>query len=60
MKDPKIIWLEPSCDECENARNRYDDGRTWCQDNVYDPCEYCGRQATKYVIAPDQLPNAAD
>lgn len=43
----EVIWLEPWCDGC----NYGSDGRTWCKDNVYDPCEECGREPVKYVLA---------
>ena len=47
----KIIWLQPWCDACD----RYDNyERLWCQDNVWDNCEACGRPAVKYVLASDQ------
>lgn len=49
----ETIWLAPWCDGC--ARHCYSgEGRTWCQDDVYEPCEECGRVAVKYVLAPDQ------
>ena len=47
--DHQVIWLEPFCHKC----NAYP--RTWCQDNIYEPCEECGRQPTKYIIASEQL-----
>lgn len=48
---PGEIWLQPWCDGCE--RHCHDEyGRTWCQDNVYDDCEECGRKAVRYVVAP--------
>jgi hypothetical protein len=48
MSDPETIWLAPCCPEC--VRHVYSDtnGRTWCED-VYDPCEECGREPVKYV-----------
>jgi len=36
------IWLEPSCNQCDRER-------TWCQDNVYEKCEECGREPTRYL-----------
>lgn len=50
----ETIWLAPWCDGCEKQCYS-DEGRTWCQENVYEPCEECGRMPVKYMIAPDQL-----
>ena len=47
MVDHERIWLEPGCDGNSFAG----EGRTWCQDNVYDPCPDCGAEATEYVRA---------
>ena len=47
----QTIWLAPWCAECER-KECGDVGRTWCQDGVYDPCEDCGAQPVKYVLAP--------
>ena len=45
-----VIWIEPHCENC--VRGFYSgEGPTWCQDDVYEPCEECGKRATKYVIA---------
>lgn len=43
-EDYEFIWLKPSCDKC------YYSDRTWCQENVYEPCEECGRKASKYKL----------
>ena len=48
-----IIWLAPWCDGCNKYDYSIDGGRTWCKDNVYEPCEECGREPVKYVVAPD-------
>ena len=48
--DHPVIWLEPSCAACASKYIGGDD-RTWCQDDVYPPCEDCGRKATKYELA---------
>lgn len=48
-----VIWLQPWCDGCQKYQYR-DEGRTWCESDIYEPCEECGRQAVKYVLAPDQ------
>ena len=45
------IWLAPWCNECE--RHCYSDGRTWCQEDVYEPCGECGRKSVKYVLAEE-------
>jgi hypothetical protein len=56
----QTIWLAPWCDACA-AVCVNDAGRTWCQDNAYDPCEECGRMPVKYVLAPDQpQPSSTD
>lgn len=54
MSDHQTIWLKPWCDECKKNHYRHDEGQTWCQDNVYDPCEECGAMPVKYVMASDQ------
>lgn len=52
--DPKEIWLAPECEGCAYSE------RTWCQDQgVYYPCEECGREPTKYLLAPDQCAGRA-
>jgi len=53
MHDHQFIWLEPRCPQCDGPAFEQ---RTWCPDNVYEPCEACGRQPTKYIIAAEQLP----
>lgn len=47
----KIIWLQPWCDGCERHANSIDNGRTWCQDDVYGPCEECKAEPVKYIAA---------
>jgi hypothetical protein len=50
FEEPKVIWLEPWCDEC--ATNDCSDyGRQWCEVNVWEPCEECGAESVKYVLA---------
>jgi len=44
MKDHDEIWLEPNHPE-------HTDDRTWCQDNVFEPEDYDGKQATRYIRA---------
>ena len=46
----EVIWLAPWCDKCEREYQG-DVGRTWCIDDIYDPCDLCERQSVKYVIA---------
>jgi hypothetical protein len=41
----RVIWLSPVCEHCVK-----DAEVTWCQDNIYDPCEDCGKKSTRYVI----------
>jgi hypothetical protein len=43
----KEIWLQPWCDECD--RTQFD--RMWCQNNVWDKCDDCGREPVKFVLA---------
>lgn len=45
--DHERIWLEPGCD----GNSMAGEGRTWCQDNVYEACPECGARATEYVRA---------
>jgi len=49
----KTIWLQPWCDGCEKHASG-SEGRLWCQDNVWDACEECGRKAVKYTESDDQ------
>ena len=51
---PSVIYLQPWCDGCETHCRGYDDGRTWCIDDVWSQCEYCGRGAVKYVLAEQE------
>lgn len=45
----KVIWLAPWCNECE--RRTVDvDGRTWCKDNVFEPCSECGQKPLRYIL----------
>lgn len=37
------IWLEPICAEGSP------DGRLWCQDDVFEPCEECGAKQVRFV-----------
>lgn len=53
MGDLETIWLKPACKECIDCINDTDYGRTWCQDNIYEPCPDCGRLPTKYTIVSD-------
>lgn len=45
---PKVIWLEPLCGDLK------DEGRTWCEDNVWENNCECGEhhKPVKYVLAP--------
>lgn len=41
MAEHKEIWLEPACNQ---------DGRQWCQDNVWgDKCSDCAEKPVKFV-----------
>jgi len=46
--DYERIWLEP---KCADDNPKYDEGRTWCQHDVYETCPDCGTKATEYVRA---------
>lgn len=48
---PKELWLAPWCPWCKHSDNS-DTGRQWCEDNVFEDCEECGRRAERYVVAP--------
>ena len=49
---PKTLWLSPACDGCgDEACTNFEEGRTWCQENIFDPCEECGREAEQYVLS---------
>ena len=39
------IWLEPKCAELN------DDGRLWCEDEVWVKCYECGAMPVHYVRA---------
>lgn len=46
MTDHPKIWLQPWCAACEASG----EDRTWCWDDVYDPCD-CGAKPVQYVNA---------
>lgn len=50
----ETIWLSPWCNGCDRHHHNSDDGRLWCQDNVFDACSECGRLPVKYTIVADQ------
>lgn len=43
---PIIIYLSPDCTNCHKWNEVQ-----WCEDNVFEPCEECGRQPRKFVLA---------
>jgi hypothetical protein len=47
---PKVIWLQPWCQECEWAN----EDRTWCKDNVWEEGCECGQMPVKYELAEFQ------
>jgi hypothetical protein len=49
MSQHETIWLQPWCDNCDRNVCNGGDGRMWCQDNVWDPCE-CGAKPVRYII----------
>jgi len=54
MDNPKEIWLQPWCAECDRNSRQPDTGRLWCQDDVWTKCENCDRRSVRYVLAEDQ------
>lgn len=48
---PKELWLSPWCDDCEDAALIGDEGRQWCQENIFEPCVECGRMPDRYLLA---------
>lgn len=49
MPDPKEIWLQPWCDGCQ--RHSGNQGRLWCEDDVWGKCDECGAPSVKYRLA---------
>lgn len=58
MTEHEIIWLQPWCDGCQ-AHSNSGEGRLWCQDDVWGPCEECGNKPVKFVRADGGLASAA-
>lgn len=52
----KFIWLSPVCAKpiCQGAE------RTWCKDPEPGPCDECGREMVKYVLASAVEAKVAD
>ena len=56
MDDPKEIWLQPWCDECERTGIHDSvgpsEGRQWCQDDVWGKCDAidCDQKSVRYVL----------
>ena len=48
-----VIWLQPWCEGCER-HSAYNEGRLWCQDDVWGKCDECDEKSVKYVLALDQ------
>ena len=53
MPDPKEIWLQPWCDECE--RTSGEPGRLWCDEDVWGRCEAidCDKPSVLFMPAGD-------
>lgn len=51
MSDPKEIWLQPWCDECERHARYPDAGRLWAPDDPWTKCDDCDRKPVRYVLA---------
>ncbi|PYB80767.1 hypothetical protein DMX03_25090 [Pseudomonas koreensis] len=45
VSELKVIYLGPACQE-------QGDGREWCQDDVWQPCE-CGHTSVKFVASTE-------
>ena len=55
MADPKTIYLEPVCPDCGE---RSEDGRLWCQDDVWGGHCECGAAlppASEYRLIPSSV-----
>ena len=50
MKDLEVIWLQPWCKECDRQTHSDQDGRMWCQDDVWGKCEDCDEKSVKYIL----------
>lgn len=51
------IWLQPWCGDCEKrACQGYDEGRQWCEDDVWGKCEDCEEMSARYVLAKGETP----
>ena len=48
----ETIWLQPWCDGCE-THCRADEGRQWCQDDVWEDCGECGNKSVRYVLVSE-------
>lgn len=46
----EIIYLQPWCNGCEHHCSS-GEGRQWCQDDVFDDCEECGKKSVAFVRA---------
>jgi hypothetical protein len=53
----ETIWLQPWCDGCETHCRGGDEGRQWCQDDVWEKCDECGNKSVRYVIAQEDVTN---
>ena len=51
FENPKTIWLQPWCYDCEGIGKQFDTGRLWAEDDPWGKCDDCGRKAVKYIIA---------
>ncbi len=54
MTDPKEIYLQPWCADCERAsvKSGSDVGRCWAEDDPWTKCDECDRPAVRYVLSP--------
>ena len=54
FENPKTIWLQPWCYDCEGDGKQFDTGRLWAGNDVWGACADCGREAVEYVIGKDK------
>ncbi len=58
MPDPRTIYLQPWCDECERLSRGGDDGRTWCDHDAWGKCSDCGAKAVRYTTRKKEASDA--
>ena len=52
MANHKEIWLGPDCQDCgEDGEDYSTEDRLWCQDDIFETCDECGKGSVRYVRA---------